>query len=96
MNTLVNLYSDKKGEIKKFLDIFYDFNDTIIITEENLKWEKEFKNPVEVSEIIGTFIDNNDKYKINMWISFDKNIFINITENNVNKIIKYIFERYPY
>ena len=96
LNTIVNLYSDKKGEIKKFLDIFYDFNDTITITQENLKWEKEFKNPVEISEIIGTFIDNNDKYKINMWVSFDKNIFINITENNVDKIIKYIFERYPY
>ena len=47
-------------------------------------------------EIISTIIDNNDKYKIGIWISIDKNIFINITELNLNKIIKYLFERYPY
>ena len=93
MSTTVNLYSDKTGEIKRFLNIFY--NKSINI-ENDLKWEKSFMNPVEISDIIGTFIENNDKFKINMWVSFDKNIFINITENNADKIIRYIFERYPY
>ena len=91
---IVNLYSDKKGEIKKFLDMFY--NTYYLSNEKDLKWEKIFDNPVEISDIIGSFIDNNDKFKINMWVSFDKNIFINITENNADKIIRYIFERYPY
>lgn len=94
MNTIVNLYSDKIGEIKRFLDIFYNKEDTSNIND--LKWEKKYDNPVEISDIIGTFIENNDKFKINMWVSFDKNIFINITENNADKIIRYIFERFPY
>lgn len=93
MSTIVNLYSDKKGEIKKFLDSFYNNNEN---NEELLKWEKIFINPVEISDIIGTFIENNEKFKINMWVSFDKNVFINITENNADKIIRYIYERYPY
>lgn len=94
MNTTVNLYSDKIGEIKRFLTDFYDTADIEINNE--YKWEKTFANPVEISDIIGVFIENNEKYKMNMWVSFDKNIFINITENNVDKIIRYIFERYPY
>lgn len=94
MNTTVNLYSDKYGEIKKFLDIFYNSNYNI--NERQLKWKKKYDNPIEISDIIGVFIENNDKFKINMWVSFDKNIFINITDNNADKIIRYIFERFPY
>lgn len=95
MSTTVNLYSDKNGEIKKFINLFYN-NKNKINNDEVQKWEKVFDNPVEISDIIGTFIENNDKFKINMWVSFDKNIFINVTENNADKIIRYIFERYPY
>ena len=94
LSATVNLYSDKAGEIKRFLNIFYN-NENLNI-ENDSKWEKKFINPVEISDIIGTLIENNDKFKINMWVSFDKNIFINITENNADKIIRYIFERFPY
>lgn len=94
LSTIVNLYSDKKGEIKKFINLFY--NKSFDIEDNTLKWEKVFENPVEISDIIGTFIENNDKFKINMWVSFDKNVFINITENNADKVIRYIFERFPY
>lgn len=93
MNVKIDLYSDKEGEIEKFLKLFYN---NINIDFKTLKWEKSFENPVEMSDIIGTFIDNNDKFKINIWLSFDKDVYINVTENNANKIIKYIFERFPY
>lgn len=93
MVTVVNLYSDKKGEINKFLSNYYNTN---VELNNSLKWEKYFKNPIEMAELIGTFIDNKDKYKVNMWISLDKNIFINVTEQNVNEIIKYLYERFPY
>ena len=89
----VNFYSDIKGEINKFLSKYYD---TELDIQSNLKWEKEYKNPVEIAEIVGTFIDNNEKYKINMWISLDNGIFINVTNNNANEIIKYLYERFPY
>ena len=93
MSVKVNLYSDRNGEIKHFLNSFYN---KTCIDEEMQKWEKSFENPIEISDIIGTFIENNDKFKINMWVSFDRDVYINVTENNADKIIRYIFERYPY
>ena len=93
MGTIVDLYSDKKGEIARFLSDFYKEE---ISLKNDLKWEKLFENPVEMADILGAFIDNKDIYKINMWISLDEDAFINVTENNVDKIIRYLYERYPY
>ena len=93
MGTIVDLYSDKKGEIARFLNDFYKKN---IPLKNELKWEKTFENPVEMADILGAFIDNKDLYKINMWISLDEDAFINVTENNVDKLIRYLYERYPY
>lgn len=93
MNAIVNLYSDKNGEISKFLQNFYEKN---ISLNNDLKWEKVFKNPIEMADIVGVFIDNRDFYKMNMWISLDEDTFINVTDNNADKLIRYLYERYPY
>lgn len=93
MYTVVNLYSNISGEISKFLS---DFMNTNISLENDLKWEKKYDNSIEIADIVGTFIDNNDKYKINMWISLDEGTFINVTDDNADEIIKYLYERYPY
>ena len=93
MKSIVNLYSDKKGEISRFLTNFYKYD---ISLKNDLKWEKNFENPVEMADIMGTFIDNKDLYRINMWISLDEGAFINVTENNVDNLIRYLYERYPY
>ena len=94
MKILVNLYSSKAGEIKRFLSLFYSNNN--ISLPNDLKWEKSYENPIEISDIIGTFIDNEDKFDINMWICLDEGVFINVTPSNSDKIIRYLFERYPY
>jgi len=93
MNAVVNLYSEKNDEIKKFLDHFYGLD---VSVPDYSKWEKVFPNPPQMADIIGTFIDNNDKFEINMWVSFDEDFFINVTDYNSDKIIRYLFERYPY
>ena len=93
MSCLIHLNSNKKGEINKFLSKFYN---TSFEIENNLEWEKKYQNPIEIAEIIGTFIDNSDDFDIFMWISLDKDIFIFITENNADSIIRYLYERYPY
>lgn len=93
ITTVLKLLSTKKGEINKFLSKFYNTN---LNVEEDLKFKKEYTNPIELTDIIGVFVDNSDDYEIKMWISLDKNIFINITNENANLIIKYLFERYPY
>ncbi len=88
----VNLYSQKKGELNKFLSRFYNTYFDI----DDLAWEKKYANPIELAEIVGTFIDNSDNYMLSMWICLDKNVFVRVTENNADEIIKYLYERFPY
>ena len=89
----ISLYSPEEGQINKFLTSFY--NKEIKIPNE-LKYNTEFENAIEMIDMIGAFIENNDKYKINMWISIDKGVYINVTEYNADKLIRYIYERFPY
>lgn len=93
MNTQISLYSSKENEIERFLEKFYNKK---VVLENKLEWEKNYTNPIEMAEIIGAFIDNNDKFRINMWISIDEGFSINVTDNNANQIIKYLYERFPY
>lgn len=87
------LFSYKYGEINDFLSKFYTTN---IGLEDTLSWQKDFDNPVDISEFIGAFADNSDSFSITMWVSLDENIFIKISNSNANDVIKYLFERYPY
>ena len=96
MDVIVRLYGSQRNEINKFLNNFYGTNEADKSHINLLEWEKKYQNPVEITEIIGTFIDNNDKYSINMWISLDKGFFINVNDNNADDIIRYIYERYPW
>lgn len=89
----VIIFSHKYGEIHNFLNKFYNSN---IESENSLSWKKDFPNPVEISEIIAPFSDNINSFDINMWISLDENTFIKISPSNVDILIKYLFERYPY
>ena len=89
----VNLYSNEKGELNRFLSHFYNTN---IGIENSLKWEKKYENPVDLAEIIGVFVDNSDSYSLNMWICLDKDVFINVTNDNADQLIKYLYERFPY
>ena len=74
MESIVKLYSDKPGEISSFLNKFFTTSEFKISDE--LLWENHYKNPTEIADIIGTFIENND--------------------NNADKIIRYLYERYPW
>lgn len=93
MKSNINLYSPESGEINRFLSSFYNKK---IELPNDLKYNISFENPVEMTELIGTYIENNDKYKINMWISLDKGVYINVTPYNADKLIRYIYERFPY
>ena len=92
MFSTVNLFSEKSGEIEKFLYLF--FNKKIDINNK-LYWQKEYTNPIDMIDIISTFVDNSEKFEIAFWISLDENIFISINDYTVNDIIKYLLERYP-
>lgn len=89
----VNLYSENSKELEKFLSLFY--NSSLHI-KNSLNWEHKYENPIEIAEIIGIFIDNFENFKITMWISLDKGVYIHVTEENADSLIKYLYERYPY
>ena len=89
----LNLFTEKNEDLKNFLNKFYEKN--IVTNNEALDFEENYENPIDMIPIISTLIENNDKFNIGIWITLDSDIYINITENNLDKIIKYIFERYP-
>lgn len=93
MGVIVDLYSNTKNEINRFLNSFYGKDFKI---QDKLKWEIHFKKQIESADIIGAYIDNNENFKISMWVSLDDGFFINVTNYNADKIIRYLFERYPY
>lgn len=49
MKTFIRLYSDKKKEINKFLEKFYQRKETATSL---LIWQKNYENPVEMAELI--------------------------------------------
>lgn len=93
MKAKIILFSNKSNEINYFLNKFYSTN----LEHSNSKsWEKDFSNPVEITEYIAAFIDNINIFNLSMWISLDRDVFIKISPSNSENIIKYLFERYPY
>lgn len=91
----VILFTYKSGEIDNFLNRFYSSSSSSFINN-NSYIKLSFLNPLELSELIAAFSDNNTLFDIDMWISLDKDVFIKISPLNADIIIKYIFERYPY
>lgn len=89
----VNLYSEHSNELEKFLSSFYNSS---IDLKNNLNWSHNYENPIEITEIIGTFADNFEDFKMMMWVSLDKGVYINVTEENADNLIRYLYERYPY
>ena len=64
MIATVNLYSNKKGELNKFLSHFYNTNLDI---NNHLKWEKKYENQVD--------IDLNEWISLKAVIEDEKAIF---------------------
>lgn len=97
MKTFIKLFSSQEGEIERFLKQFYnDSNLSFTASSSLLEWEQSFDNPIEMTEMIGVFIDNLEDFKINMWVCLDENMLINVTKNNVDDLIRYMYERFPY
>ena len=92
MIAFVNLNSNKKNEVNRFLSKFY--NNKFNLKENN--WEKKFSNPIEIAELVGAYIDNDDEFDITLWICLDEGVIIKVDSYNANDIIKYLYERFPY
>lgn len=96
MQGIVRLYSIIPGEIKRFLLHFCgnDSSDDEFISDK--QWQKDYPNPVEIVDIIGAYVENIEDYNLTMWVSIDSGVFIKVTEDNADELIRYLYERFPY
>ena len=46
--------------------------------------------------LFGAYIENSDDYDLTMWVSIDSGVFIKITKDNADELIRYLYERFPY
>lgn len=89
---IIRFYSENNYDIEKFLSSFYEKD---FILENKSYYEMDFDSPIQAIDILSCYSENEEKFDLNLWISLDQDIFILITEENINEIIKYIYERYP-
>lgn len=92
MLSSINIFSNKKGEINKFLSMYYNTNLEI---DDELKWQKTYNNPIEMAELIGVFIENVDNFNLNLWVCLDVDVYIHVSKKNADKLIRYMYQRYP-
>lgn len=89
MAIVVNLWSRRNGEIKRFLERFYEKE--IKMDEDVDQWIYVYNKPLDAVDMISTVIDNNDKYQISVCVQVDKGDVHPVTVENHNDIIKGIF-----
>ncbi|MCX7841597.1 MAG: hypothetical protein N2489_00795 [Clostridia bacterium] len=92
MAVLVNLWSGRNGEIKRFLERYYQKH--IKMDEDVGQWIYIYNKPLEAIDIMTALIDNSDKYNISLCIQVDKGDIHSVTPENCNDIIKALMYLY--
>lgn len=85
----VSLWTWKHGELKKFLERYYQRS--MNMEEDVDKWVYVYHKPLDAVDIISAVIDNNDQYQISICIKIDKGDVYPVTPENYNNIIKDMF-----
>jgi len=89
----ISLVSEENNAINTFLTNFFD--NKITADADTYEWDYSLYNDLDSINLISCLMDNIDLYpSINLWVSFDPNLFIKVKEDNYEKIIKYIANRY--
>lgn len=89
----ISLVSEQNNVINNFLTNFFD--NKITTDSDTYEWDYSLKNDLESIDLISCLMDNIDLYpSLNLWVSFDPNLFIKVKEDNYENLIKYIANRY--
>ncbi|HHV28699.1 hypothetical protein [Acetivibrio mesophilus] len=86
MYVTVNLLSKKTGEIKDFLESYYQKE--LKMDNDIEQWIYVYNKPLQAIDLISTVIDNSDKYKMTLLIQVDRGDIHTVTYENCNDIIK--------
>ena len=92
MSISVNLWSRKEGEIKRFLDSYYEKD--VKMDSDVGHWIYVYSKPLDAIDIMSALTDNNDEYQISMCIQIDKGDVHSVTPENHNDILKGILFLY--
>lgn len=93
MSVGISLVSEQSNVINNFLTSFFD--NKITADPDTYEWDYSLKNDLESIDLISSLMDNIDLYpSLNLWVSFDPNLFIKVKEDNYENLIKYIANRY--
>ena len=92
MSVIVNLKSTNEGILKNFLDSYFERDSKI--DNDVIEWINSYKKPLEAIDIITAVIDNIEKYNIQLQICMDADYFVEVNQNNVNNMIKFMLYRF--
>lgn len=92
MAITLSLWSAKKGEIRNFLEKFYDRE--VFLSEESGSWICVFDKPLEAVDIICAVMDNVETFNITVCVQLDHYDLCTVTCENYNDLVKGIFHLY--
>ncbi len=90
MSITINLWSEKNGELKRFLDCYYEREG--VIDNDVERWIYVCRKPLDAVDIISALIDNNDRYQIGMGIQVNEECLHPVTAENHNDVIRGMFQ----
>lgn len=92
MSVTISLWSTEQGEIRRFLNSYYEKD--YQSEEFSRRWLGEFCNPMDSIDMISALMDNIESFGITMYIHMENGYLHKITENNYNDIIKGLISIY--
>ena len=92
MSVTISLWSTKQGELRRFLNSYYqkDFWNE----EDSRRWIGEFPKPMDSIDLISALMDNIENYSITMYIHMENGYLHRITDINYNDVIKGLIGMY--
>ena len=84
MSVTVNIMSNKEGEIKKFLSEI--LNQGSDVDNRVVEWIYIYRDMNEALKTVNTVSENYRNYDISLWIQFDDDDIIKVTNNNIEGI----------
>lgn len=92
MPVTINLSSENEGVLKSFLDSYFEKDSHL--DDDVSAWINVFNKPLEAIDLITSVIDNSDTFDIQLGICMDAGILVEVNQQNVNEIIKFMLFRY--
>ena len=87
---ILNLITNKQGEIRKFLNRYY--KEETYLSDTTFRWSMICQSPIDCVLLLSTLIDNYDEFLIEAVVIINKDHSIKITTENIDFFIKYLFE----